>query len=247
MSGWTKGGVKAYVGITRCGKTTLAIKHSRLEAAETRFPIVTLDIGRALSFAGYPHASGADEVLYDLYVRRVHPKVWTPPLRCADPKCKHRDIRCAAVAERAKFWKTLQFHGAAHVLCDEIRHIASHEWIEPAFVEAVTVWGHGRRGPVSYYITAQRPAFVHRDLWQACDSIYVFKLAPGADLDRMVHEYGISPEKNKAFGRGQCDEVKLGFDDQAKGRRAPAAAGPEGGADHTPDQGVADPAAPPAV
>lgn len=208
MGGWLEGGVRAYVGVTRCGKTTKAIADARKDAAHTRFPIVTLNLGASLSFADQAQASCADEVIYDIYARRVHPKVWTP----------------SGEAERWKFWKTVAHHGGVHVIVDEIKHIANHDFIEAEFANAVTVWGHGKMGPTSYYVTAQRPSFIHRDLGAAFDKVYVFRLAAGADANRIHQEYGcgrscgvepckVAPVRTTAFQRGEYAEVSLGFED----------------------------------
>jgi len=210
MGGWLEGGVKAYIGVTRCGKTTKAIADARVDAGRTRFPIVTLNLGASLSFSDQPHASCADEVLYDVYVRRVHPKVWRP----------------AGEAERWKFWKMVAHHGGVHVIVDEIKHIANSDKIEPAFAEAVTVWGHGKKGPAFYYVTAQRPSFINRDLHQAFDKLYIFRVAKGVDAKRVHDEYGcgisckdepceLSPLLTPKFKRGQYVEVSLGFEDDA--------------------------------
>lgn len=197
MGGWLEGGVKAYVGVTRCGKTTKAIADARTDSARTRFPIVTLDLGRSLSFASEPHAANVWEVLDDLYSKRVHPKMWCP----------------ASKEERAEFWRWVGHYGGAHVIVDEIKHIANSDYIEPAFANAVTVWGHGKLGPTTYYVTAQRPTFINRDLWQAFDELYVFRLAKGADAERMKREFGLDPEQTTTLERGQHVTVKLGFED----------------------------------
>lgn len=222
MSGWTRGGVKGYVGVPRCGKTTKATADAREDAARTRFPIVTLDLGSALSFAALPHASCADEVLYDAYVRRVHPKVWTP----------------ASLAEREKFWAVVMEFGAVHVIADEIYHLTSkdrRQALDPTLSLAVTKWGHGKRGPASYYLTAQRPKFIHRDLWHAFDVLYVFRLMKGVDADRIEHEFGLPPEVTTNLERGEYEPVQLGFTD------APPQAEAGGGAS---DRSLRDPDAP---
>lgn len=195
MSGWLKGGVKGYIGVPRSGKTTKAISDARTDAGKTLFPIVTLDLGSALNFASERHAACADEVLHDLYVRRVHPPVWTP----------------SCLEEREKFWRTVMHHGAAHVIVDEVKHLSPNDQLDPGFALAATKWGHGKRGPVTYYLTAQRPKFIHRDLWHAFDTLYVFRLMRGTDADRIHHEYGIPPEKSTALERGQHETVEVGF------------------------------------
>lgn len=208
MSGWLEGGVRAYVGVTRCGKTTKAIADVRADAGRTRFPIVTLDLGSSTSWAKEPHASCADEVVYDTWSRRVHPKIWTP----------------ANETERWKFWTALAYWGGAHVLVDEVKHIADHSYIEPAFANAVTVWGHGKLGAASFYVTAQRPSFINRDLGSAFDKIFVFRLAKGVDAKRIHDEYGcgymcrqdpckLAPVRTTEFERGQYETVSLGFEE----------------------------------
>lgn len=195
MAGWLKGGVKGYVGVPRSGKTTKAIADARTDAAASGFPIATLDLGSSLSFAGIPHAACADEVLYDLYIRRTHPRVWTP----------------SCIEEREKFWRMLATHGAAHVLCDEIKHLSEDGRLDPSLALAVTKWGHGERGAVTYYLTSQRPTFIHRDLWHGFTALYVFRTMAGADADRFKHEFGLPPERTTKLERGAYETVEIGF------------------------------------
>jgi hypothetical protein len=195
MSGWNVGGVQLYTGKTRSGKTTAAIADAEQAAQATGFPVVFLDLMRSMSFAHLPHARDAREVCQAAFVARVRPLVWSPE----------------SEGERAEFWALLTYWGGCHVVIDEIRKICSASYVESALVRAVTMWGHGKLGPTTYHITAQRPGFLHRDLWPALDRAHIFCLAPGRDAKVVEEELGVPREETTTLQQGERLVVELGF------------------------------------
>lgn len=218
MNGWNRGGVQLYCGKTRSGKTTAAIADAEAAAAETGYPIITLDLMRAMSFAHLPHALSGREVCEAAFVTRTRPKIWSPDTE----------------EERAEFWRLLAYFGGCHVVVDEIRKMSSSAYVERGFVQAVNVWGHGKLGPTTYHLTAQRVGFVHRDIWPAFDRVHVFCPAPGRDARIIEEELGVNRDDSESLEQGEQIIVELGFSPRPPevprpGNGNPA---PPGGAGH---------------
>lgn len=199
MGGWKNGGANVYLGVTRSGKTTLAQKHMAADAARWKNPLVPLDLESALDWVGVPHAASADEVLESLYVRRQSPRVWTPN----------------GEAERSKFFKAVSHWGAACILVDGLPMIADGHNFEEDFRQALYRWGHGRLGPTFWYLVAQRASLVHRHVFAAARTVYVFRQAPGADANRMYQEFNIPPGTSTTLPRGAHVPIPLGFPEEA--------------------------------
>jgi hypothetical protein len=198
MAGWKTGAVKVYLGMTGSGKTTLAQINRRQDADKNGFPCVTMDLEESLDWAHVPHAKDADEVLQKSLVERRTPRIWTP-----------RDDR-----ERAKFFMAAAHWGGICILIDGVPMIADSHYFEPEFRKALLRYRHGRLGPMYYYLTAQRASLMHRNVFTACQTVYIFRQAPGADADRVEHEFGIPPMKSTNLGRGENVPILLGFPEE---------------------------------
>jgi hypothetical protein len=205
MGGWTVGGADVLLGATRSGKTTLALANQAEDVKRLGVVPITLDLESSTDWAGVPHARDADEVLEFYLVRRIPPRIWTP-----------RDQR-----ERDKFFSTVAHWGNAAILVDGLPMICNDQKFEEEFRKALYRWGHGRMGPTTYYLVAQRASLVHRHVFAACRRVRIFRQAPGADADRMWHEFKIPPGNPKvpgsgstAFVRGQHETIELGFPEE---------------------------------
>ncbi len=239
MGGWKAGGANIYLGVTRSGKTTLARQHIDADAARWRHPVATLDLETASDWAGAPHAGSADEVINALYVLKKNPLPWTTT----------ED----QVAERAKFFRTVAHWGAAGVLVDGVPMICDGHSFEKEFKNALYKWGHGKSGPTFWYLVAQRPSLLHRNAFAACRIVHVFRQSPGADADRVLHEFEITPgapcgclkqwrfwrnpcpscgkraaRGSTTFERGEYVAIELGFPEEETPPPAPPPAAPAG-------------------
>jgi hypothetical protein len=195
MGGWKTGGAELFIGITGSGKTTKAKERLSDAATKWKIPTATLDLEMALDWADVPHAQTVEEVLTDLFVRRVSPKVWSPKTE----------------SERATFFKAVGYWGGIGLLIDGLPMIADAHNLDEELRMMLYRHRHGKLGPTFHFMVAQRASLIHRHIFAACSRVYVFRQAPGADADRIDHEFGIPPDKSTALERGKYEPVELGF------------------------------------
>lgn len=200
MGGFLTGGASVYVGITGSGKTTLAQKHLLMDSRVSRFQRVIMDLEGARDWMHYPHAPSADHVLTSLYVNRqkgapLRTIIWTP-----------KDER-----ERAKFFMAVGYWGGVCVMVDGVPMIADGHNFEEEFRKALYKHRHGRIGPTFWYLVGQRMSLIHRHVFAACKSVYVFRQAPGVDAKRAYEEFGIPVERSTSLKRGEPVPVLLSF------------------------------------
>lgn len=233
MGGWLTGGVAGYVGVTRCGKTTLAMKNlsaaieaSRQETKGAAQPVVTVDAEEAADFAGIPHARDVFEVLEVALSRRETPRVWTPEDDGA------WDVFC----DRVSVW------GGVHVMLDGVHAVASKFSLRPSMRTVLKRHGHGRLGPVTWDCTTQAPSELHPDFRRAFTrKLYVFRTAVGIDADTLRSWYGLKGPTRTNQGRmaeitdlarGEYVEIDCGFPEasEAEAPDVPAGADSHAGA-----------------
>ncbi len=207
MGGILAGGVELFVGVTGSGKTTKAKWRQAEESGRWKIPCVTLDLEHAADWQHMEHAAGVVEVLEDLYVKRRNPRIWTPKTE----------------AERLTFFDAVAHWGGASILVDGLPMIADAHYLEEPFRQAMYRHRHGRlQLPVYWFLVAQRASLIHRHVFAACRRVYVFRQAPGADADRIKHEYGIDPSRSTALKRGIYEPVELGFEEGNNSSRGDA-------------------------
>lgn len=195
MAGWLQGRVEVFVGITGSGKTTLARERQREFAARYGFPMGTLDLESAMDWAGDPHAESVDEVCNDLFVRRVSARVWTPRTR----------------EERSKFFRMVGEWGGVSLLIDGLPMIADAHDLDEDARQMLLRYRHGKIGPTSHELVAQRMSLIHRHVFAATTRVFVFRQAPGVDADRVYHEFDFPPELSTKLERGAKHVVEMGF------------------------------------
>jgi len=208
VGGWMEGGLIACVGVGGTGKTTKAIIEQRTKAADLirrGLPgiCVTMDCGGSASYVREPRTSNVDEVIYDVWTRRIHPKVFTPPRRCADRWCRHgmdkknpRPIGCASLA-RDRFWEKVCKLGGVCVVVDDVQAISekglgsgNFTHVDDELARLAIMFRHGSRGPNYLWLCAQRPVYIPPALRHAVRRWEIFRLDAGPDAERVHDWYG---------------------------------------------------------
>jgi len=182
----SKGGVFVYVGKTQSGKTTKALEDARADIREDGRPCLIVDLGPAINFRGTRHEPDRFAVLTKLYGEHKH-AVYSP----------------IDMDDFDGLIDGVSSVGDCHVILDEVRWIANFNRISPALTKALRHWAHGKKGPVTYRCTSQRPGDLHRDFY-ACltGELYAFRVDPGLDQDRLVKECGFDPDVLGNLPRG---------------------------------------------
>lgn len=175
-------GVSFYVGMTRTGKTYLALEHLKAAVAENGNPALILDMIGAENFRTDPHEATVDAVLAKLY---------------GTPRT-HATFRPRSEAEVDQIFRAIADDGTGgvNVLVDEIYWVPCNaRKISPDFSKALRGWRHHALGPNLFFLTSQRPGDLHGDGYAARDRLYVFRPAEGRDVERLEKDFGLEREK----------------------------------------------------
>lgn len=182
----THEGVTFYVGMTKTGKTYLALEHLKAAVIENGNPALVLDMIGAENFQDVPHEKTVDDVLAKIY---------------GNPRT-HATFKPRSEEETAALMRAIsdEFTGGVNVLVDEIYWVPckAHK-ILPDFSLALRSWRHHRCGPNVFFLTSQRPGDLHGDGYAARHAMYVFRPSEGRDVDRLVKDFSLPKEEMLAL------------------------------------------------
>lgn len=180
-----------YIGVPKCGKTTLAEHHVRQFQLVTKLPVAIIDCRRVSNFATRPHLPNLYEVGKALAARR---DVVYSPSNASD---FHR--LCAM----------LEIGGNCHAILDEVNaycdsHLPKDHPIDGLMREA-------RHRNVSLHFTTQYVG----DLWPRAFSydptVYVFCSVGSRNLKRIEDEFDFSAERVSTIPQYKYLTYKAGF------------------------------------
>jgi hypothetical protein len=233
MGGVLAGGAETLCGVTGSGKTTEGKACQDREAKRWKIPKGTLDLEHADDWRGVEHAQHVNEVLTDLFVRRVDARPWTPRNE----------------AERKTFFDAVAHWGGVSILVDGLPMIADAHYFEEAFRQALYRHRHGvLMLPTYWFLVAQRFSLIHRHVFAACRMVKIYRQAPGIDALRCEREFNVPVSVSTTLERGAYVPIELGFadDGSSTSRGATSAGGAPGGSgveSRTPPTVAADPGA----
>lgn len=179
-------GVSFYVGMTKTGKTYLALEHLKAAVASNGNPALILDMMGAENFKSDPHEANVDAVLQKLY---------------GNPR-RHATYRPRGEEEADQLFRAIadEGPGAVNVLVDEIYWVpCNSRKISAAFSRALRGWRHPPLGETVFFLTSQRPGDLHGDGYAARDRMYVFRPSEGRDVDRLERDFGLDRAKMLAL------------------------------------------------
>lgn len=163
-----------YFGITRVGKTTLALSHLSQEISATGLRALVLDCMPAANFGSWRHERDVDGVLGALCTDHRH-AVYTPRDR-EDIDRIFNALTGAGISKPME--KTL-------VLWDECS-IHMEDELSPAMSRALRGWAHTSH---VFFLVSQMPGDLPRDCWITGPEVYVFRLERDTDLLRVEKDF----------------------------------------------------------
>jgi hypothetical protein len=175
------GGVEFFTGCTGAGKTFLAEQHLRTAIIENGYPGLVLDMVGCENFRDMAHEKSVDDALSRIYGNPRRNAVYRP-----------KDEKEVDALARAIGSDEL---GAVNVLIDESFWCFSAHHISTDLSRALRSWRHHRLGPLSFFLTTQRPADLHGDARAAYSAFYVFRPSPGRDVERLRQDFGLDPDR----------------------------------------------------
>lgn len=179
-------GVSFYVGMTKTGKTHLALEHLKAAIEANGNPGLILDMISAENLRDFPHEKTVDDVRVRLYGKPRTNAVYRP----------------RAEEETAEILRSINDDrlGGVNVLIDEIFWVpCKGQKILPELSEALRGWRHHALGDNLFFLTSQRPGDLHGDGYAARSDLYVFRPSEGADVDRLHDDFGLDREKMLAL------------------------------------------------
>lgn len=179
-------GVSFYVGMTKTGKTYLALDHLREAIIENGNPGLIVKMVNTSTLEGLPCEKSLDDVLAKLYGNPRTNAVYKP---------KSED-ETEALMRAISADDT----GGVNVLVDEIYWVPCNgRKIATEFSKALRGWRQHKLGNNVFFLTSQRPGDLHGDGYTARTALYVFRPAEGSDVDRLQKDFGLERERMLAL------------------------------------------------
>lgn len=193
-------GIRWYVGIPECGKTYLALQKIAADQQVDGYPCLTFDMIGAKNFLDMPHvqtfgrpaSAVVDEVVDALWVRRVSCIVGP---RLSEELIEELFIAC-------------QGGRRVHVFIDEALEVAGPNWVSRELRELMK--GH-RHYEVTVDLTTQHFGDVSSKAISADPTFYLFRLAPGASVERASRLTGIPEEELLSLPQYEYKAHRAGF------------------------------------
>lgn len=179
-------GVSFYVGMTKTGKTYLALKHLKEAIVENGNPGLIVKMVNTSTLDGLPVEKSLDDVLVRLYGSPRTSAVYKPK----------------GEAETAELMRAISHDdlGGVNVLVDEIYWVPCNgRKIDEDFSKALRGWRQHALGNNVFFLTSQRPGDLHGDGYTARSALYVFRPAEGSDVDRLQKDFGLERERMLAL------------------------------------------------
>lgn len=173
--------VRVYLGVTGSGKTTLALRHAREGP-----PFLAVDPLRIGDSWGLPRARNGIEAVRA--VLRRGSIVWSPASGDELDRALDRLYRASALGARRG------------ILIDECWEYCSYRALSPILREGLRAHRHYR---LDWYLTTQIPCDLHAAVFAADPLAHIFRLRRVRDIERVVAEWGLDPEKIKRLGVGE--------------------------------------------
>jgi len=189
-----RGGTVWYVGISRSGKTSLALADLWDDVRETGFPWIILDLARAENFGMWDHLPSRAALF-----RRVFSEgrggIYTPE------EGEDTDLTFAM----------LHAGGGVHVLIDEAYWICSVNRITVNLSRCLRDYAHAGGGiGNTYRLTTQHVGDIHRDAFAALTEWRVFRCIYDNHLDKL-RTYGFNPDEIRALPQYAHVSQRPGF------------------------------------
>jgi KaiC/GvpD/RAD55 family RecA-like ATPase len=184
-----------YVGCPKSGKTYLALKHAREQAARTGYGVLLVDSqGEARNFGGVERVAGVDDALIALHGRQAREVKWTPET--------FEQVEALARALRAV--------GKLHVVVDESAFwINSQRGRDSHLVRLLRAHGHV---PITLHLTTQHySADVPQEARSCAPVLYVFRCTGQATLNVLEREHRLDPRQVETLPARQFLTVRTGF------------------------------------